>query len=237
MNRFTMLLLGMILFFNAGQLWAAVEDLSGEETTESVNAFLRNEFILENMRLLKLAEDSYTGGRYDEAIQYAEQASQFAQRSDDFIRLQLLIREANETMTTAQSRLDLAKRSGAPRAYPEVYEKAEVSFAEALEAHSRENWGASLSAARQTIAILNELPEHPVFAAQYRVRHWNPTRDCLWNIAAKPEIYNDPTQWRRIYNANRNKLPDPDNPDLVHPDTILDIPAIGGEIRMGLWEE
>jgi len=40
-------------------------------------------------------------------------------------------------------------------------------------------------------------------------------RDCLWNIAKKPEIYKDPFQWMRIYTFNREQIK---NPDLIYPD-------------------
>jgi nucleoid-associated protein YgaU len=29
-----------------------------------------------------------------------------------------------------------------------------------------------------------------------------------------PFIYNDPWQWRLIYEANKSQLPQPDNPDI-----------------------
>ena len=82
-----------------------------------------------------------------------------------------------------------------------------------------------------------DLPETPVLPAQYLVKSWTTTRDCLWNIAGKPEIYGDPWQWRRIYDANRDKMPRPDDPDLIHPGMILDIPSIAGEFRAGIMEE
>jgi nucleoid-associated protein YgaU len=52
-----------------------------------------------------------------------------------------------------------------------------------------------------------------------------------------PQIYGDPWQWRRIYNANRDKMPQRDNPDLIHPGMILDIPSIRGEVRSGILQE
>ena len=71
--------------------------------------------------------------------------------------------------------------------------------------------------------------------AQYTVRPWNSTRDCLWNIAGQPWAYNDPAKWRLLYNANKSKLPDPNNPDLIEPGMIIDIPSINGEIRQGMY--
>lgn len=45
--------------------------------------------------------------------------------------------------------------------------------------------------------------------------------DYLWKIAGFYWIYNDPKDWPRIYEANRDKIKDP---DLIYPNQILDIP-------------
>ncbi|MDR1635914.1 MAG: LysM peptidoglycan-binding domain-containing protein [Treponema sp.] len=79
-------------------------------------------------------------------------------------------------------------------------------------------------------------PEPVLLPAQYTVRPWSTFRDCLWNIAGRPWIYGDPTQWRLLYNANKSKMPNPDNPDLIEPGMVLDIPSIRGEERQGLWD-
>jgi nucleoid-associated protein YgaU len=34
--------------------------------------------------------------------------------------------------------------------------------------------------------------------------------DSLWSIAAKPEVYGKASQWRRIFDANRDLLKTPD---------------------------
>jgi len=74
-----------------------------------------------------------------------------------------------------------------------------------------------------------------VLPAQYRVRSWQKTRDSFYTIAAMPFIYGDSRLWILLYNANKNKLPDPDEPDIILPGTILNIPSIRGEERSGLW--
>lgn len=35
--------------------------------------------------------------------------------------------------------------------------------------------------------------------------------DSLWSIAAKPEVYGKATQWRRLFDANRDLLKSPDH--------------------------
>ena len=72
--------------------------------------------------------------------------------------------------------------------------------------------------------------------AQYRIRTWRGERDCLWNIAKDKAIYDNPYLWRKLYEANKNKLPDPNNPDWVEPGIILTIPSLRGEKRDGMYD-
>lgn len=44
--------------------------------------------------------------------------------------------------------------------------------------------------------------------------------DYLWKIAGKPDIYDDPYQWMRIYTYNRDQIKDP---DLIYPEQIFKI--------------
>jgi len=45
--------------------------------------------------------------------------------------------------------------------------------------------------------------------------------ESLWRIAAAPARFGDGRQWRRIYEANRDRIRDP---DLIHPGQELQIP-------------
>jgi nucleoid-associated protein YgaU len=58
----------------------------------------------------------------------------------------------------------------------------------------------------------------------YTVGTWAEDRDCLWNISAKPEIYNDPMMWPKIWQANTDQIR---NPDLIYPGQVLSIPPAG----------
>ena len=44
--------------------------------------------------------------------------------------------------------------------------------------------------------------------------------DYLWKIAKKPDIYDNPLQWIRIYNVNKDQI---DDPDLIYADQIFNI--------------
>ena len=45
--------------------------------------------------------------------------------------------------------------------------------------------------------------------------------DYLWKIAKKPNLYNDPYKWLRIWSANLDKI---SNPDLIYPGQNLIVP-------------
>jgi nucleoid-associated protein YgaU len=75
-----------------------------------------------------------------------------------------------------------------------------------------------------------------ILPATYTVRKWDIYGDCFWNIAGRPWVYNDPHRWRTLYEANRSKLDNPNNPNIIEPGTVLDIPSIKGETRQGEWD-
>lgn len=54
----------------------------------------------------------------------------------------------------------------------------------------------------------------------YTVGTWAKDRDCLWNIAKKPEIYNDPFAWPKIWHNNQDQIK---NPDLIYPGQVLKV--------------
>jgi nucleoid-associated protein YgaU len=56
----------------------------------------------------------------------------------------------------------------------------------------------------------------------YTVGTWAKDRDCLWNIAKKPDIYGDAFKWPKIWQKNRDQIK---NPDLIYPGQVLKIPA------------
>jgi len=44
----------------------------------------------------------------------------------------------------------------------------------------------------------------------YTVGTWSRDRDCLWNIAKKPTIYDNAWLWPKIWQGNRDQISDPD---------------------------
>jgi hypothetical protein len=222
-----------------------------------------NRYFTESLRLSNLARLSYNTGDYDASTNYAEESIRYARLSDEYIALQLKIRETNNAIAAAKTRLDWAVSSGASAEFPGEYGEAQGHYDAAWAFRSAEEWDRAIDSANRVILLLANVhgpvpreppppppppepvpvqapappPEKPALPAQYTVRPWNLYKDCFWNIAGRPWVYGDPRQWRLLYDANRAKLPEPGNPDLIHPGLVLDIPSIRGEARQGLWLE
>jgi hypothetical protein len=145
--------------------------------------------------------------------------------------------EANDAMAIAKERLDWAADVGAATNYPDAFTLASTSYALGEQALDAEDWNTAIVSADAVMNALAGVSDRAALPAQYIVRTWEEVRDCLWNIAGYPWVYNDPFQWRRLYNANRDKLPNVNDASSIEPNTIIDIPSIRGETRSGIWEE
>jgi hypothetical protein len=131
--------------------------------------------------------------------------------------------------------------------FPIEYNSARAAYTEARSYRAAENWDEAIATAHRVLAILAYLDVTPgllagngdsesALPAQYTVRDWESYKDCLWNIAGRPWVYDNPWLWTRLYEANKSKLPQITNPDLIEPGMILDIPSIMGETRRGMWD-
>ena len=58
----------------------------------------------------------------------------------------------------------------------------------------------------------------------YVVKTWAKDRDCLWNIAKKPSIYDNAFLWPKIFQGNRDQIKDP---NLIYPHERLKVPPAG----------
>jgi hypothetical protein len=207
-----------------------------------------NEFFLESLRLTRLAMETYEFGDYDASAGFAQEAIRFAELSDEFVSVQLI--------AEAKRLLDWADGNNIEARFPNNYSEGKQQYEAAVFAHSNDEWKDAISSAVNSIEIFaafesaaNRRGPAPTATAattttttpatglprQYTVRTWRVERDCLWNIAAYPWVYGDPWRWRELYEANRDRMPEPGNPDLIHPGMVLEIPSLQGETRQGMW--
>jgi nucleoid-associated protein YgaU len=208
-----------------------------------------NHFYLESVRLTEMAREAFEIGDYDASASYAEEAAEFARRSDEYVAMRL----ADNAIARAHSRYTWAGSAGAASRYPNEYREAGTAYTEALDARKGEQWDTAVDAAGRVLAALanvkgpggqtgpapgSQPPGLPrgSLPAQYTVRYWTSTGDCFWTIAGWTWVYGDSYSWRVLYEANRNKIPNPDNPNLIEPGTVLDIPSLRGEVRSGMWD-
>jgi len=208
---------------------------TGEES-DIPEGILNNEFYTESLRLSKLAHDTYEIGDYDASAGFALEAIRFAQLSDEFVSVQLI--------AEAKRLLDWADKNDIAKKYPIDYKEGKFHYESGIEFHSVEDWNEAISESTKAISIFAALETGRKITVaattkglpkQYTVRTWQRERDCLWNIAGYSWVYGDPTKWRLLYNANKTKMPDPNNPDLIEPGMVIDIPSIRGEAREGMW--
>lgn len=208
---------------------------SADTTSVVPAALVNNQYYLESIRYKNLADESFDYGDYDAAAGYAAEALRYAQLSDEYIAEQMAAREADKAIAAASKRLEWAVSVGVDKTYPAEYAEADDAYGVAIDAYSAKDYAAAIDAAQRVLVALANVEEIAPLPAQYTVRTWAENRDCFWNISGYPFVYGDPTKWRVLYQANKAKLRQPENPDLIHPGLILDIPSINGERRAGMW--
>ena len=219
--------------------------LSANTGDQEIPANIRNNtYFLQSVRYANMASLAFDEGDYLASTQYSADAIHFANLSDEYVLLQLKIRECDDAIAAARRRLDFADAVNASVRYPSEYTRAQAFFSDARNLRAQEQWDPAITAAHAVLAALagiTELPAEipagsPALPAQYTVRSWHTYGDSFWTIAGRPWVYNDSRQWRRLYDANRNNIPQPNNPDLILPGMIMVIPSIGGEVRQGMWD-
>jgi tetratricopeptide (TPR) repeat protein len=212
------------------------------ESESDVPMVIRNNsYYTESLRLNNQARLAYDEGDYDASIKYSEEAIRYTNLSDEYIKMRLKMWEADRVIFAAGKRLDYISSMNLDSEFPDEYMQAQNYYSEARSLRAEEKWDEAIEAAYMVLQILalidGVFPSEFVFLpSQYIVRTWGSVKDCLWNIAGRPWVYNDPYKWKVLYDANKAKMPESENPDLIVPGMILDIPSIRGEKRQGTWD-
>jgi len=188
--------------------------------------------------------ETYEIGDYEASAGFANEAFLFAELSDQFV--------ADKLIVEAKRLLDWADNNNIPSRFPNNYAEGKNYYEAAVVFQSDEEWGDAIEAAINSIEILAAFetgrPATTVASGsgtssgttsssttttttttttsnrQYTVRTWRVEKDCLWNIAGYPWVFGDSWRWKELYEANKSRMPEPNNPDLIHPGMVLDIP-------------
>jgi len=78
-----------------------------------------------------------------------------------------------------------------------------------------------LKEAQNRLDALRKTLDSAQMMMTYTVGTWAKDRDCLWNIAKKPKIYDNAFLWPKIWQGNKDKIK---NPDVIKKGQVLTIP-------------
>ena len=184
----------------------------------------------------KKAEKAMDAGEYDDAIKYSEEAQKNAELSKAFVARMLAMGEAEDNIKLAKNKIAWAEKIDAPNIYPMAYTAAKENLANAETSFEAEEWGRANEYAKLSLASLEGVTETTPLPAEYIVRPWAETKDCYWNISGRPYVYNNPLLWENLYQANKSKMPKPEDPNLILPGMKMTIPSLTGEYRTGTYD-
>ena len=184
-----------------------------------------NQYQRESRRYSELAQKAFDSGDYALSIEYAKKAEELAAKSYEYIQLMLARSEAEAQMNRARTRYTWAKNNGADKKEPAAFALATEALNAGGLAFDNEQYDVAVVCANKVLDALSVVKgDESTFAAlpkQYTIRTFRGEKDCLWNIAKNPAVYNDPFKWKILYEANKDKLPDPNNPKTSRQFTTL----------------
>ncbi|MDR2480694.1 MAG: LysM peptidoglycan-binding domain-containing protein [Spirochaetaceae bacterium] len=240
-------------FFLTCALWAQEENATVEQNSDVQPkisyALLNNDYYKESLKQRSLARLALQEGEYEKSIHHSEEAERYARLSDEYIAKKLLQARVGKAIQEASDKITWAKLNEAGKYYPDELKNAQEHYAAAIDCRNEENMDGALENALAALIDLEAVaappkqepdgkvelpPDTPLNPGQYKVRPWDGFGDCFWNIAK--HFYGNPNKWRILYEANKDKLPDPNNPNLIEVGTVIDIPTIAGEDRTGMYD-
>jgi len=213
-------------------------------------SLIDNQYYHKAQDLLAQSQQAYNRGDYDTSTDLANQAKEQLAKSNEYIAELTQFYRANSYLSVAKDRVAYAKSIDADVHYKDAYDKAVTDVADSKTALDGKDYPQSIDLSKEAIALLKDVapvvakkpPEEPAQPATvelpeyYVVRLRLPLRDCFWRIAAYPFVYNNPWKWRLLYNANKDILENPANPDLIEVGMRFVIPALGDETRSGDYD-
>jgi len=217
----------------------------------AAQSLLDNEYYHKAQDLLSQSQQALDAGDYDNSASLAMQARDYLAKSDDYVVTMTQFYRANGYLSIAKDRVSYAKSIDADMNYKTAYDTAVADVAGAKTALDGKDYPKSIDLSKSAIAALANIapvakkpPKEPTpqpavqpdLPQYYVVRLLLPRRDCFWRIAEYPFVYNNPWKWRLLYDANKDLLEDPKNPNLIQPGMRFIIPSLGSETRDGDYD-
>ncbi len=215
-------------------------------------SLLDNEYYKKGQALKTQSDAALAAGDYDSATALAAEAEENFRKSDAYVEDMLGRYRANGWLQRANEQFAQAKAGGAEQRAKELYDDAAGDLEMAKAAFDGGTYDDSIEFSKRAIESLNAIPGvepvvivepvepvepgTPALPATYTVQLILERRDCLWRIAEYPFVYNDPWKWKVLYEANKDILIDPNNPNLIDVGQVLTIPSIAGEVREGDYD-
>jgi hypothetical protein len=214
----------------------AVNEVTEASDAPAQASLADNSFFTRGTELQAQAEAAYEEGDYDAAADLAAQAEESFNQSDLYVAKMVKMQKADDSITQASQRLAWAESVGAKISYAKQFAQATADLAAAKDAFSAEDYDSAIAKSSAILDGLKNVLESFPLPAVYQVKLVKGDRECLWKIAALPFIYNDPYQWAVLYKANKKRLVDMNNPNLILPGMELKIPSLHGEKREGTYD-
>ena len=198
-------------------------------------SYSNNEYQKKARELTTLAQEAFDEGNYDKAIELTAQAEDYAEKSQAYIQMMIAKSDAEKQMTIAKNQQAWALRVRGDVNYPMAYSAGTKSLENGQVAFDKEDFVGASAYAIEAIQAFSSIEEVTPLPQFYIVRPWAENKDCYWNISGRSYVYNNPTLWENLYQANKSKMKDPANPDLIYPGMKVEIPSISGEYREGTY--
>jgi nucleoid-associated protein YgaU len=200
----------------------------------------QNDELMRSRQLQIQAQQALEDGDYDRSVELSREAEELAVLGREKAERTARAFRANTLLNRGKSRIDYVRLIGAAERVADRYQKARTLHSEAKTRLDAGEYDRSMELSREVIALLENITPQRIardaaLPRYYEVRLIPERRDCFWRIAEYDFVYGDPWQWPKLYEANKDKLPDPNNPRLIRPGTVLEIPSLDGERRQGTW--
>lgn len=184
----------------------------------------------------KKAQIALDAGQYDDSVEYSKKAEENALLSQAYIKMMIERKTAEDNILIAKNQIAWAEKIDAPNIYPMAYTSAKENLGNAENEFFLENYPNATEYAKAAVLALDGIQEVTPLPEYYVVKPWAENKDCYWNISGRPYVYNNPLLWENLYQANKNNMPKPENPNLIHPGMKMKIPSITGEYRSGVYD-